>query len=77
MVLQPPATQPAQPTFDINTAEFDFNSGDGVLSPRDLIRLPRPGGAKVNPGADLAVIPVALYDAEAHKYENPVETLIC
>ncbi|KAG8214564.1 Alpha/Beta hydrolase protein [Butyriboletus roseoflavus] len=67
-VQQPFAANSPLPTM---SAEFALKaSPDEVLSPQDMLTLPRPGAPLPNPAGDLALIPVSTYsfdDRKTHK----------
>jgi hypothetical protein len=42
-------------------AEFALREGPNILSPKDMLELPRPQPAVANPDGDLALIAVAKY----------------
>ncbi|EIW81008.1 alpha beta-hydrolase [Coniophora puteana RWD-64-598 SS2] len=41
--------------------EFAFREGGSVLSPKDMLELPRSGAAVANPSGDLAIVPISKY----------------
>ncbi|KAG8886658.1 hypothetical protein FRB97_000078 [Tulasnella sp. 331] len=61
---------PARPRKD---RQFKIKEGADVFSPKDLIQLPRPGVAIVNPGEeDLVLIPVSQYSFETKKTNKTI-----
>ncbi|KIJ17964.1 Merops: S09.UPW [Paxillus involutus ATCC 200175] len=60
----------ARPTLAEMTREFALKSSPDVLSPQDMLSLPRPGAPIPNPAGDLAFISVSKYsfdDRKTHK----------
>jgi len=58
--------QPLSQSFDIGQ-DFNFIEGNNVFSPRDLVQLPRPGNGIINPGNDLAIVPVSVFEGSENQ----------
>ena len=49
------------------SAEFSLKASPDILSPQDMLTLPRPGAPIPNPAGDLALIPVSTYSFDDRK----------
>lgn len=49
------------------TSDFSFKERSEVLTPNDLISLPRPGAGVSNIAGDFLFVPVAQYDSKSNK----------
>lgn len=47
---------------------FKFKDGENVLTPKEMLELPRPGAGAVNEAEDLILVPVSQYSFEEKKY---------
>ena len=63
-VQQPFSASPPPPTM---SSEFALKASLDVLSPQDMLSLPRPGAPLPNPAGDLALIPVSTYSFDDRK----------
>ena len=61
--------QPFAPSVPLTTmpAEFTLTASPNILSPQDMLVLPRPGSPLPNPAGDLTLIPVSTYSFDDRK----------
>jgi hypothetical protein len=48
--------------------DFKLKEGKHILSPKNMLELPRPGAGTVNEAGDLVLVPVSKYSFEESKY---------
>ena len=51
----------------ISKVGFELRSGSDILSPQDMLSLPRPGNPLANTDGDLALIPLSQYSFDDRK----------
>ncbi|EJU00159.1 alpha/beta-hydrolase [Dacryopinax primogenitus] len=55
-----------------STKSFALKEGNDILTPKDMLELPRPGSAVANPAGDLAFISVSEYSFEIKKMNSTI-----
>jgi hypothetical protein len=55
--------------------DFALTESANVLSPKDMLALPRPGAPLPNDIGDLAIVPITTYSFQDRKYAPP--SFIC
>ncbi|KAG8933244.1 hypothetical protein FRC01_010233 [Tulasnella sp. 417] len=63
------------------STQFELKSSADVLSPKDLLSMPRPGQGVANPDGDLIIVPVSQYSFETKKtnktiYISPLDSTV-
>jgi len=68
---QDPEPQTALAQMSTPEADFTLKEGADVLSPQDMLTLPRPGAPLPNDIGDLALVPISTYSFQDRKYALP------
>jgi hypothetical protein len=72
LAAQTPLSTLVQPTNTTNmrriNPDFKLKEGKHLLSPKNMLELPRPGAGSVNVDGDLLLVPVSKYSFEESKY---------
>jgi hypothetical protein len=75
LAAQTPLNSLVQPATNTTTAtmrrinhDFKLKEGKHILSPKNMLELPRPGAGTVNEAGDLVLVPVSKYSFEESKY---------
>ncbi|KZP01037.1 alpha/beta-hydrolase [Calocera viscosa TUFC12733] len=68
----PMSTVTPPKVYTPSTKPFALKEGHDILSPKDMLELPRSGGAVANPAGDLALLPVKEYSFETRKMNSTI-----